>query len=82
MTAPRPGVDFKQALQRSGSFWGSLRAVMWSFFGIRKGSEYDKDVSQLNPLHVVVAGVLAAVLFVVGLLLLVNWVVGSGVAGT
>lgn len=82
MTAPRPGEDFKQALQRSGSFWGSLRAVMWSFFGIRKGSEYDKDVSQLNPLHVVVAGVLAAVLFVVGLLLLVNWVVGSGVAGT
>lgn len=82
MNAPRPGDDFRQALQRSGSFWGSVRAVMWSFFGIRKGSEYDKDVSQLNPLHVVVAGVLAAVLFVVGLLLLVNWVVGSGVAGT
>ncbi|WAC74913.1 DUF2970 domain-containing protein [Roseateles sp. SL47] len=82
MTPPRPGDDLKQAIQRSGSFWGTVRAVLWSFFGVRQGAEYDKDVSQLNPLHVIVAGVLAAALFVLGLLLLVNWVVGSGVAGT
>ena len=82
MTAQRPGEDLKQALQRSGSFAGTLRAVLWSFFGVRKGADYDRDVSQLNPLHVIVAGVLVALLLVVGLLLLVNWVVGSGVAGT
>jgi hypothetical protein len=29
---------------------------------------------------VIVAGVIAAVLFVVGLILLVNWVIASGVA--
>ena len=48
---------------------------------MRKGSEYEKDVSQLNPLHVIVAGVVAAALFVLGLVLLVKWVIGSGVAG-
>ncbi|SEK58708.1 Protein of unknown function [Roseateles sp. YR242] len=82
MTTPRPGDDLKEAMRRTGSFWGTVRAVLWSFFGVRKGSEYDKDVSQLNPLHVIVAGVLGAAIFVVGLLLLVNWVVASGVAGS
>lgn len=71
----------RDAVQRKGSFLHALRAVAWSFFGIRKNSEYEKDVSRLNPLHVIVAGVLAAVVFVVGLVLLVKWVVGSGVAG-
>jgi fatty acid desaturase len=59
----------------------TFTAVAWSFFGVRKASEYEKDVSQLNPVHVVVAGVVAAALFVTALVLLVGWVVGSGVAG-
>jgi hypothetical protein len=70
----------KDAVRRKGSFGQTLEAVLWSFFGVRKGSEYEKDVSQLNPVHVIVAGVIAAALFVVGLVLLVKWVVGSGVA--
>ncbi|UXH80998.1 DUF2970 domain-containing protein [Roseateles amylovorans] len=69
-----------RVVQRKGSFWGTFRAVGWSFFGVRQGAGYEKDVSQLNPLHVIAAGVLAAALFVLGLVLLVNWVVGSGAA--
>jgi hypothetical protein len=57
-----------------------MRAVGWSFFGIRKGSEYEKDVSQLNPVHVVIAGIIGAVMFIAALILLVNWVLASGVA--
>jgi hypothetical protein len=72
--------DLKQAAQRTGSFLQTMRAVAWSFFGIRKGSEYEKDVGQLNPVHVVIAGVLGAVLFVLGLVALVSWVLSSGVA--
>ena len=56
------------------------RAVAWSFFGVRKGADYEKDATQLNPLHVIAAGVIAAALFVVGLILLVRWVVSSGAA--
>ena len=62
----------KQAAQRKGSFLQTLRAVGWSFFGVRKSSEYEKDVTRLNPVHVVIAGVLV---------LIVNWVLSSGVAG-
>jgi hypothetical protein len=72
--------ELRGAVQRKASFLQTVRAVGWSFFGIRKGSEYRKDVSQLNPVHVVIAGVAAAALFVIGLIVLVNWVIASGVA--
>jgi hypothetical protein len=74
------GGEFKQAAQRKGSFLQTMRAVAWSFFGVRKSAEYEKDVSQLNPVHLVIAGVLGAVVFISVLLLLVNWVLSSGVA--
>ena len=74
------GNGLREAVQRKGSFVQTLRAVAWSFFGVRKGSEYEKDVSQLNPVHVVIAGVVGAALFILVLLLLVNWVLATGVA--
>jgi len=72
--------DLRDASQRKGSFVQTLKAVAWSFFGVRKSSDYAQDVAKINPVHVIVAGVLAAVLFVVGLVLLVRWIVTSGVA--
>lgn len=70
----------RDAVQRKGSFGQTLRAVAWSFFGVRKGVDHQRDVEKLNPVHVVVAGIVAALLFIAALVLLVNWVIGSGVA--
>ena len=67
-------------VQRKGSFGHTMRAVAWSFFGVRKRSDHEKDVNQLNPVHVVIAGVIGAALFIMFLLLLVNWVLASGAA--
>ena len=75
-----PVNDLAQAARRKGSFLQTVRAVAWSFFVIRKGSEYERDVGQLNPVHVIIAGVLGAGLFILALLALVNWVLSSGVA--
>jgi hypothetical protein len=61
-------------------FKDSFKAVAWSFFGVRKAADVEADVQKLNPVHVVVAGVISAALFVVVVLTLVRWVVGSGVA--
>ncbi len=72
--------DLKEASQRQGSFWQTAKAVAWSFFGVRKSSDYAQDVAKINPVHVIVAGVVAALLFVLGLVLLIHWVVESGVA--
>ena len=77
----RAGEDLRQAAARKGSFVQTFKAVAWSFFGVRKASEYEKDITQLNPLHVVVAGLVGGGVFVLALVMLVKWVVGSGVAG-
>jgi Protein of unknown function (DUF2970) len=74
------GDDFKAAVQRKGSFLQTMRAVAWSFFGVRKSSGYEKDIAELNPVHVVIGGVLAAVVFIAVLLAVVSWVLSSGVA--
>lgn len=74
------GDGLKDAVRRKGSFGQTLRAVGWSFFGVRKSAEHEKDMTQLNPVHVIIAGVIAAVVFVVALVLLVRWVLSSGVA--
>jgi hypothetical protein len=70
----------KDAVRRKGSFGQTLRAVAWSFFGVRKSAEHEKDMSQLNPVHVIIAGVIAAVVFIVALVFIVRWVLSSGVA--
>ncbi|HOY36811.1 MAG TPA: DUF2970 domain-containing protein [Piscinibacter sp.] len=70
----------REAVQRKGSFLQTMRAVAWSFFGIRKSSGYEQDIGKLNPVHVVIAGVIGALLFIAALALLVNWIIASGVA--
>ena len=71
----------KEAATRPASLLQSFRAVAWSFFGIRRSSGHAQDMQTLNPLHVVVAGVISAAVFVLGLVLLVRWVIDSGIAG-
>ena len=51
-----------------------VKAVFWSFFGIRRRAEYEKDAVALKPLQVVVAGIIGAILLVVSLVLLVRFI--------
>jgi hypothetical protein len=76
----QPG-GLEEAVARPASLLQTFRAVAWSFFGIRRSAGHAQDMQKLNPLHVVVAGVISAAMFVLALLLLVRWVIGSGVAG-
>ncbi|MDB5796519.1 MAG: rane protein [Paucimonas sp.] len=68
--------ELKNASQRKLSFLATMKAVFWSFFGVRKRSDYEADAQQLNPVHVVIAGVVGAALFVLVLVLIVKAVVG------
>jgi len=58
----------------------TFKAVAWSFFGVRKGSDYERDIAELKPQHVIVVGIVCAALFVLVLVAIVKWVIGSGVA--
>ncbi len=70
----------RSAVRRKGSLGRTLLAVFWSFFGVRKSRDLERDAGELNPLHVVIAGIVAAAIFVIALVVLVQWVIGSGVA--
>lgn len=69
--------DLKQLAQRKLNFFQTLKAVAWAMFGVRKGSGYQEDIAKLNPVHLVIAGLLFGVLFVTGLLTIVGWVLSS-----
>lgn len=72
--------DLKRAASRKlskATFLQTVSAVLWSFFGVRKSTSHSEDMQTLNPVHVIIVAVLAAAAFVVGLLVLVNYVVGS-----
>lgn len=61
----------------AGSLWSTVKAVCWSFAGLRKRSDLERDGAKLNPIHIIVVGFGLAFLFVVALIILVHWVVAS-----
>ncbi|VXB47192.1 conserved hypothetical protein [Burkholderia sp. 8Y] len=61
--------------QKSGGFLKLVKAVFWSFFGVRRRADLENDAAQLNPLHLIAAGVIGAALFIVVLLVIVRAVV-------
>ena len=69
------GGGAEKSRTKKGGFLQVVGAVMWSFFGVRKRRDLEAD-AQLNPLHLIAAGIIGAVLFVVVLLVIVHMVVG------
>lgn len=57
------------------SFGSTMLAVAWSFIGLRRRSDFERDVGCLNPVYVIVAGLAGSALFIVGLLTVVHLVV-------
>ena len=49
-----------------------MKAVFWSFLGIRKRKDYEKDSASLNPVHVIIAGLIGVLLFIGVLVTLVR----------
>ena len=55
------------------SFLRLLSLVLWGFFGVRKRRESLAD-AQIRPVHIIVAGVLGALTFVLTLVLVVRFI--------
>jgi hypothetical protein len=56
--------------QRKASFLATMKAVFWSFFGVRKRKDYEHDAANLNPVHVIVGALIGVAVFI-GILLFV-----------
>ena len=64
-------------LPRKPSFWRTVKAVGWSFVGLRARGDYEEDVKNLSPLHIIAVGLMGIFVFVAVLVLLVNWAVAG-----
>jgi amino acid transporter len=64
-------------MSQKTSLMRSVVAVTWSFLGIRKSSEFQQDIEKISPLHILGVGLVAGLLFVIGLIVLVNLVVAK-----
>ena len=51
-----------------------MKAVSWAFFGIRKNTDHDHDAATLTMWQVIIAGIVGAALFVLGVVLVVKFV--------
>jgi hypothetical protein len=52
--------------------WRAVPAVLGAFIGIRNSSARDRDVASLKPIHVIVAALIGAALFVLTIVALVR----------
>ena len=68
---PTSGTGARPSLLRS------LKTVAWSFIGIRSRAGFEEDAAKVNPLHVLLAGIIAVLVLVISLIGLATWVVGK-----
>lgn len=65
--------EIRNLANRKLNFFQTLKAIAWGAFGVRKSHGYDKDTATLNPVHLIIAGLLVTFLFVVGLVFAARW---------
>jgi Protein of unknown function (DUF2970) len=53
------------------------KAVFWSFLGVRRRAEHERDVARIKPVQVVIAGLVGALIFVFSLVLLVKFILSK-----
>lgn len=65
--------------RRSLSLWEMITTTLWAVLGVQSSRNRERDFTHGKAIHFVAAGILFTVLFVVGMILLVNLVLsGAG----
>jgi len=58
----------------SGPFLRAIRTAAWAFLGVRKRAGHDDDLAHIGPAHIIVAGLLLGLVFVLLVMLAVHLV--------
>jgi hypothetical protein len=53
------------------------KTVLSAFFGVRRRGDHEEETVQLKPAQIIVAGIIAGLVFVVTLLLLARFIIGK-----
>ena len=59
------------------SIFRTVKAVAWSFVGLRARGAFEEDVKSLSLIHIIVVALIGIFVFVAALMLLVNWAVAT-----
>ncbi|CAM5187067.1 hypothetical protein CDEF62S_05451 [Castellaniella defragrans] len=61
-------------LSMSSPFLRSIRTAAWAFLGVRKRAGHDDDLAHVRPGHIIAAGLLLGLVFVLLVMLAVHLV--------
>lgn len=67
--------------ERKASAAEAAKTVFWSFLGIRRRKDHDAQTAKLTPVQIIVAGIIAGIVFVVTVLMVVRLVLATHGAG-
>ncbi|HLT99073.1 MAG TPA: DUF2970 domain-containing protein [Burkholderiaceae bacterium] len=76
MTEDRKENHTEQGEPRHYSLLQTMKAVAWGMLGIRRSKGHSEDFSRLNPLHLIVMGLVATLVFVFALVAAARWFIG------
>ncbi|WP_373990606.1 DUF2970 domain-containing protein [Duganella sp. BuS-21] len=64
-------------MNKKRGFLYTVKAVLWSFVGLRRKRDFDEDQEGLNPFHIIIAAVLAVAVLIAILISIVKLVVAQ-----
>jgi hypothetical protein len=67
----------KPNIEPKAGLLATFKAVAWSFLGIRKESGHESDMANLNPVYVILAGLISCAIFIFILIAIVNVVLAK-----
>lgn len=67
-------------MENRPGFWATVSAVFSAFAGIRRKSDYQRDAAQFKPLHLIIAGLIGGLVFVITIVLVVRLVISQAAA--
>ena len=67
----------EQTPVKTATFGATMKAVFWSFFGVRKRRDYEHDSANLNPVHVIVGALIGVAVFIGILVFVVRMAVAN-----
>ena len=71
------GANEDEAGATPSTLGGLARTVAWGLFGVRRSGAHQADLGRVNPLHVVLAGVVGLMLVVAVLIGMAHWFAGN-----
>ena len=62
---------------KPASFLDVLKTIAFGALGVRRRADHERETTRIKPLHIIIAGVVAAALFILTLITIVRVVVGN-----